>query len=167
MNLSNILAYMARLFRAWFGCFTLLRLGMVGRSLCASSLLWRHNGRDGVSNHQPHDYLVNRLFRCWSKKTSKLRVTVLCAGYSLVTGEFSAHMASNAEMAFYLMTSSCMLSSKHSNVDFGLLRFFSDPVSTLFGTHLRNILCHFSCLAQFRNEYQTSFESGYEGSTVV
>ena len=27
------------------------------------SLQWRHNGRDSVSNHQPHDCLLNRLFR--------------------------------------------------------------------------------------------------------
>ena len=46
------------------------------------SLLWRHNGRYGVSNHQPHDCLLNPLFRCRSKKTSKLRVTGLCAGNS-------------------------------------------------------------------------------------
>ena len=26
------------------------------------SLRWRHNGRDSVSNHQPHDCLLNRLF---------------------------------------------------------------------------------------------------------
>ena len=51
------------------------------------SLPWRHNGRDGVSNHQPHDYFY-RLFRRRSKKTSKLRVTGLCAGNSPVTGEF-------------------------------------------------------------------------------
>ena len=49
------------------------------------SLLWRHNGRDGVSNHQPHDCLLNRLFRRRSKKTSKLRVTGLCAGNSPVS----------------------------------------------------------------------------------
>ena len=36
------------------------------------TLRWRHNGRDGVSNHQPHDYLLNSLFRHRSKKTSKL-----------------------------------------------------------------------------------------------
>ena len=41
---------------------------------------WRHNGRDGVSNHQPQDCLLNHLFRRRSKKTSKLRVTGLCAG---------------------------------------------------------------------------------------
>ena len=26
------------------------------------TLQWRHNGRDGVSNHQHHDCLLNRLF---------------------------------------------------------------------------------------------------------
>ena len=61
------------------------------------SLRWRHDGRDSVSNHQPHDCLLNRLFRCRSKKTSKLRVTGLCVGNSPGTGEFSAQMASNAE----------------------------------------------------------------------
>ena len=47
-----------------------------------SSLLWRHNGRESVSNHQPHDCLFNPLIRRRSKKTSKLRVTGLCAGNS-------------------------------------------------------------------------------------
>ena len=55
---------------------------------------WRHNERDGVSNHH---CLFNRLFRRRSKKTSQLRVTGLCAGNSPVTGKFPAQMASNAE----------------------------------------------------------------------
>ena len=63
----------------------------------ARPLLWRHNGRDSVSNHQLHDCLLNRLFRRRSKKTSKLRVTGLCDGNSPGTGEFPAQMASNAE----------------------------------------------------------------------
>ena len=46
------------------------------------SLLWRHNGHDSISNHQPYDCLLNRLFRRGSKKTSKLRVTGLCVGNS-------------------------------------------------------------------------------------
>ena len=46
------------------------------------SLHWRHNDHDGVSNHQPHGCLLNRLFRRRSKKTSKLRVTGLCVGNS-------------------------------------------------------------------------------------
>ena len=50
-----------------------------------------------VSNHQPHGCLLNRVFRRRSKKTSKLRVTGLCEGNSLVTGEFPAQRASNAD----------------------------------------------------------------------
>ena len=59
------------------------------------TLQWRYNERDGVSNHQPHDlyhqphdWLLKRLFGCRSKKTSKLRVTGLCEGNSPVTGDF-------------------------------------------------------------------------------
>ena len=51
-------------------------------------LLWRHNGHHGVSNHQPHDSLINRSLRRRSNETSKLRVTGFCAGDSPVTGEF-------------------------------------------------------------------------------
>ena len=36
-----------------------------------NSLLWRHNERDGASNHQCLKCLHNRLFRLRSKKTSK------------------------------------------------------------------------------------------------
>ena len=46
------------------------------------TLQWRHNDHDGVSNHQPHGCLLNRLFRRRSKKTTKLRVTGLCVGNS-------------------------------------------------------------------------------------
>ena len=63
------------------------------------SLQWRHNGLDGVWNHQPHYCLLSRLFGRRSKKTSKLRVTGLCAGNSTGTGEFSAQVSSNAENA--------------------------------------------------------------------
>ena len=61
------------------------------------TLQWRHNGRHSCSDHQPHDGLLNRLFRCRSKKLSKLRVTGLCTGNSPMTGEFPATRASNAE----------------------------------------------------------------------
>ena len=52
---------------------------------------WRHNERDGLSNHQPHDCLLNRLFRRRSKKTPKPHVTGLYAGIH------RWQMASNAE----------------------------------------------------------------------
>ena len=45
-------------------------------------LHWCHNDHDSVSYHQPHGYLLNRLFRRRSKKTSKFRVTGLCVGNS-------------------------------------------------------------------------------------
>ena len=61
------------------------------------SLQWRHNKRDGVSNHQPHGCLLNRLFRRRSKKTSNFRVIGLCEGNSPVAGEFPAQSASYAE----------------------------------------------------------------------
>ena len=61
------------------------------------SLRWRHSDHAGVSNHQPHGCLLNRLFGRKSKKTLKLRVTGLCAGNSPGTGEFPAQMASYAE----------------------------------------------------------------------
>ena len=68
-----------------------------GSKYSLHTLEWRHNGRDSISNHQPHDCLLNRLSRRKSKKTSKLRVTGLCAGNSPGTGEFPAQRVSNSE----------------------------------------------------------------------
>ena len=56
-----------------------------------NALRRRHNERNGVSNHQPHDCLFNRLSTVYSggdkKQTSKLRVIGLCEGNSPVTGK--------------------------------------------------------------------------------
>ena len=71
--------------------------GPSGEPILGDSLQWRHDVRDGASNHQPHDCLLNRLFRRRSNETSKLCVTDLCAGNSTVTGEVPAQRASNAE----------------------------------------------------------------------
>ena len=70
--------------------------GILHGADCIRTLQWRHNERDGISNHQPRDCLLNHLFRCRSKKTwklhdlktSKLPVTGLCEGNSPVTVEF-------------------------------------------------------------------------------
>ena len=70
------------------------------------SLLWRHNGCDGVSSHQPQDCLLNRLFRHRSKKTPKLRVAGFCAGKSPKTGEFPAQMTSACRNAIALRVDS-------------------------------------------------------------
>ena len=65
-----------------WGCTTEVNLNRVQR---IQNLLVRiicnnfhYTVRDGVSNHQPHDCLLNRLFSQRPKKTSKLRVTGLC-----------------------------------------------------------------------------------------
>ena len=50
------------------------------------SLQWRHNGCDGVSNHQLHDWLLYRSFRLILENTSTLCDTGLCAENSQVTG---------------------------------------------------------------------------------
>ena len=61
------------------------------------SLQWRHNECDGVSSHGRRDYLLNRLFRCKSNKTWKLRVIGICEGNKPVAGEFPVQLACNAE----------------------------------------------------------------------
>ena len=63
------------------------------------TLQWCDNGCDCIPNHQPHECLLNRLFRHRSKKTSKLSVTGLWVGNSPVNGEFPTQMASNVENA--------------------------------------------------------------------
>ena len=78
-------------------CHNILRSSYLSFTI---PLRWRHNGRDSVSNHQPHHCLLNRLFRRRSKITSKLRVTGFCVGNSPGTCEFPAQMASNAEKMF-------------------------------------------------------------------
>ena len=68
-----------------------MRIAIVIRIMFIYFLLkWRHNWRNGVSNHQPHDCLLNCLFSRRSKKTSKLRVSGRCEGNSPVTNEFPA-----------------------------------------------------------------------------
>ena len=57
----------------------------------------RYNEPDGVSYHQPVDYLLSVLFMRRSEETSKLRGTGLCEANSPVTGEFPAERASNPQ----------------------------------------------------------------------
>ena len=69
--------------------------GILHHYSCYAPLQWRHDGLNGVSNHQPHDCLR----RHRPKKTSKLSITGLFEGNSPVTNEFPAQRASNAENA--------------------------------------------------------------------
>ena len=104
---------------------------------------WRHNGCDGVPNHQPHDCLFNRLFRRRSKKTSTLRVTGLCAGNSPVTGEFPAQMPSKRGKCFHLMTSSWIFSQVFTKA-----HYIARPLGNIYhiGPHYITALDYKSCL---------------------
>ena len=81
-------------------------------------------------NHQPRHCLLNHKFRCRSKKTSKLRVTGLCAGNSPGTGEFPAQMASNVENVSIWWRQHAIL---HSNLLHGTVHH-----PTTFPTDLHN-----------------------------
>ena len=101
-------------------------------------LQWRHNGHDNVSNHQPHHCLLNRIFGCRSKKTSKLRVTGVCVGNSPGTGEFPAQMASNAENVsiwwrhhVYLISNICLLKKMSVAKYVAVLQFSVLPYEVL------------------------------------
>ena len=72
----------------------------------AITLQWRHNEHDGFSNHQPHDFLLNRLFKAQIKESIKApRHWPLC-------GEFTGEQwipRTNGQLrgkCFHLMTSS-------------------------------------------------------------
>ena len=116
-----------------------------------TTLQWRHNGHDGVSNHQPNDCLPNRLFRHRSKKTSKLRVTGLCEGNSPVIGEFAAQMASNAEnVSIWWRYHGIIESFKYNRARFNAKRFITNNVTSAIKDHTsdfdlavcREWLCH-------------------------
>ena len=73
------------------------------------SLQWRHNERDGVSKHRYLHCLLNCCFMRRSKKTSKLRVTGLCAENAPVIGEFPVEKASVAENVYmYIYVCVCV-----------------------------------------------------------
>ena len=67
---------------------------------------WRHNERDGVSNHQPHDCLLNLLFKAQSKEN------IQATRHWLLWGEFTGDRwiprtkGRQHGKCFHLMTSS-------------------------------------------------------------
>ena len=82
-------------FRGKYFRFSFLNLNHA-ESFSRNTLQWRHNGCDGVSNHQPHDCLLNCLFRRRSKNTKAPCHWPLCGEF---TGDrwIPCTMASNAE----------------------------------------------------------------------
>ena len=89
-ELSDLFPQLAQTWQTW-GC------NAYNDGMPWKPLHWRHNERNGVSNHQRLYCLLNYWPRRGSKKTSKLRVTEFCVGNSTVTGESPAQKASNAE----------------------------------------------------------------------
>ena len=139
------------------------------------ALQWRHNEREGVSNHQSHDCLVNRLFRLRSNKTSKLRVTGLCEGISPVTLEFPAQRACNAEKVSIwwrhhgLATPGCngsiqpQLCAIHDNITHSLgLNYRSISWSWRYDSKLHIILSPPNCTAQCRQPAAAKLPFCYE-----
>ena len=109
------------------------RLECLYTPFIGDTLRLRHKGRDGVSNRQPYDCLLNRLFRHRSKKTSKLRVTGLCVGNSPGTGEFPAQNASKAE--------NVAISWRHHDVNLGVQHSLLRKVKTRIYNH-KSVLRH-------------------------
>ena len=116
MTLSQLLC------KAWEGIITETEVA------CTVDLIkyhyWRHNERDGVSNPQRLDCLLNRLFRCRSRKTSKLRVTgPLCGEFN--GGRWIPRTRGQLRgKCFHLMTSSCHTVFRCFAL-FGCVSFFS------------------------------------------
>ena len=76
---------------AWHACICIL---VAGKSVHYRDVIM---GAMASQIIVPYYCLLNRLFGRRSMKTSKLRVTGLCAGNLPMTGEFPAQMANNAE----------------------------------------------------------------------
>ena len=69
-----------------------------------STLKWRYNECDGVSNHRRLDCLLDHWFRCRLKKTSTVHVTGLCEGTPPVTDGFPSQRTTDAKNTSVIMT---------------------------------------------------------------
>ena len=93
---ANILTWTENLYRCLYQR-KILTNGYMAELIDQRSLQWRHNERDGVSYHQPHDCLLNRLFKAVIKGNIKAPRHWLCEGNPPVTGGFPRQRASGAE----------------------------------------------------------------------
>ena len=81
-------------------------------------LQWCHNGCDSVSNHQPHDCFLNRLFTQIKENIKALRHWPLCG--ELTGGRWIPR--TNGQWrgkCFHLMTSSCGMIRNSLSLTFG------------------------------------------------
>ena len=125
-------------------------------SIMFLSLQWRHNEHDGISKHQPHDCLLNRLFRHRPKKTSKLRVTGLCEGNLRVTSEIPAQRASDSANVSIWWRHHVYSSTNCADNIPGLFAMTTSYVCT-FNTNNTNIQLH-SCEKKKKTTLVWSFD---------
>ena len=78
----------------------------LNRAYMTTALQWRNNERDGVSNHQRHNCLLNRLFRRSSKKKNKAPHHWPWWGESISDRWFPLTKGQWRRKCFNLMTSS-------------------------------------------------------------
>ena len=74
-SIYNVTAFAALL------TLTLFTLALWPCSSC-HTLQWRHNGRDSVSNHQPHDCLLNRSDAEQRKHQSSVSLAFVCGEFT-------------------------------------------------------------------------------------
>ena len=89
-----------------WGIISVLPIKLVHSTGWYISLRWRHNGRDGDSNHQPHDCLLNRLFRRRSKKYQSSASLAFVRGIHRGPVN-SPHKWPVTRKCFHFMTSLC------------------------------------------------------------
>ena len=97
-------------------------------------LQWLYNERDGVSNHRRLICLLNRLFRCASKETSKLRVTGLLWGEFTCDRWIPLTKVQWRGKCFHLMTSSWPTKAVHNGT--GL--YFDEITPSVFSVPKRD-----------------------------
>ena len=81
--------------RCWFSISWFVK-GVRNRQHTFVPLQWRHNERDGASNHQPHDYLLSRLFKAQVKEI--IKAPRHWPVWGEFTGEFPAQRAATPKM---------------------------------------------------------------------
>ena len=97
-------------------------------------LQWRHNERDGVSSHQPHDCLLNRLFKAQIKENIK------APRHWPLRGEFTGDRwiprtkGQQRGKCFHLMTSSCHVQVNSDPLQFNFSK--SDPNGRRFSDNI-------------------------------
>ena len=116
------------------------------------TLRWRHNGCDSVSNHQPRDCLLSRLFIHRSKKTWKLRVTGLCVGNS--PGQVNSPHKGSVTRKMFPFDDVIMSENKYSpSSSIVAAKCWSCPLT---------VRCHHYHLSPWRRHQRTPHKSGWQ-----